>query len=242
MKGRVSHAICLALTLGWSTQGVAQSASVHNTGSISLGYASFGFLPAGPTDRIHLNEAMMKSKPNRRYVLKLPASLGDSASRIRHLVAAAEAGRDGYDAVQHGARRLPPMRPTRMTIDEIYQWTRATPGQPHAIGRCQLIPKTLKRLVKKSGLDTSMIFSEGVQDHLADLLLQEAGFAFFLSGEMHRHRFMENLARIWAGLPTSSGRSYYHGYAGNRAVISWDEFDAHMSAIYEQERLALVSQ
>jgi hypothetical protein len=68
---------------------------------------------------------------------------------------------------------------------------------------------------------------------LADLLLEDAGFTPFMKGKISRHRFMENLARIWAGLPTSTGRSYYHGHAGNRAVITWNEFDSHMKSIFE---------
>jgi hypothetical protein len=42
------------------------------------------------------------------------------------------------------------------------------------------------------------------------------------------------LAKIWAGFPTSTGRSFYHGYAGNYATISWNEFDHHMASIFKQ--------
>ena len=35
-----------------------------------------------------------------------------------------------------------------------------------------------------------------------------------MKGKISRHRFMENLARIWAGLPTSTGRSYYRRPCG----------------------------
>jgi len=122
-----------------------------------------------------------------------------------------------------------------MTIDEIYQWIKATPGQPHVIGRYQFIPATLKSLVVEAGVDTSAVFSEGVQDLLADILLEDAGFTAIMDGKMSRHRFMENLARIWAGFPTSTGRSYYHGYAGNRAVITWNEFNSHMENIFEKK-------
>jgi hypothetical protein len=43
---------------------------------------------------------------------------------------------------------------------------------------------------------------------------------------------MLNLARIWAGLPTSSGRSFYDGYAGNKATMSWAAFDTAMAEIF----------
>jgi len=69
---------------------------------------------------------------------------GSKAARLHDLIAQAEAGAMGYDAVQHGAHVKPPKHPTQMTLGEIYAWIRATPGQPHAIGRYQFIPATLR--------------------------------------------------------------------------------------------------
>ncbi len=43
---------------------------------------------------------------------------------------------------------------------------------------------------------------------------------------------MNNLAEIWAGLPTTNGKSHYDGYAGNRATMSWAQFDAAMAQIF----------
>ncbi|WP_231119078.1 hypothetical protein [Rhodovulum sp. MB263] len=153
------------------------------------------------------------------------------AEGIRLLIGRAEAGRMDYDAVQHGARIRPPGPPTRLSIAEIYKWIDETPGQPHAIGRYQFIPATLRRLVAELGLDERTRFSAPVQDRLADLLLEEAGLSAFGAGEMKRKAFMHNLSRIWAGLPTASGRSYYHGVAGNRATMTWAQFEAAMSRI-----------
>ena len=170
-----------------------------------------------------------------RYTAPMGAGLlqGEGpADRVRHLIAAAEAGRSGYDAVQHGARVKPARRPTDMTIAEIYAWIKATPGQPHAIGRYQFIPATLRRLVAMTGVDTRATFTPEVQDALADVLLAEAGFHEVQAGRIGRRTFMNNLAKIWAGLPTSSGQSHYHGYAGNRATMTWARFDAEMATIF----------
>jgi len=161
--------------------------------------------------------------------------LGQYASteaRLLQLIASAEAGPDGYDAVQHGASRRPAKRPTDMTIGEIYDWIVATPGQPHAIGRYQFIPDTLRRLVGQAGFNRQTKFSPAVQDQLAEILLKDAGLATFQAGSITRHTFMNNLAKIWAGLPTSTGKSYYHGYAGNHATMTWARYDAEMSRIY----------
>ena len=119
-----------------------------------------------------------------------------------------------------------------MTIQEIYDWIAQTPGQQHAIGRYQFIPATLRRLVAQLGVAQSQIFTPQIQDRLGDILLVEAGLNAFGQGDIERHAFMNNLARIWAGLPTSSGKSYYDGIAGNRASMTWAYFDHQMSLIF----------
>lgn len=156
---------------------------------------------------------------------------GSVAARLRDLIARAEAGRAGYDAVQYGARVRPVKRPTDMTLGEIYDWIEATPRQPHAIGRYQFIPKTLRWLAGRAGLDRTTRFTPQVQDMLADLLLGDAGLSAVQRGEMGQSEFMDNLARIWAGFPTASGRSHYHGFAGNKATISRARFEAEVRAI-----------
>ena len=159
-------------------------------------------------------------------------ALPSAVQQLMTLIAGAEAGKAGYDAVQHGARTRPANRPTEMTLAEIYQWIDNTPGQPHAIGRYQLIPATLRRLVRHQEVPHGQRFSPKLQDQLAHQLLEEAGLSDFLSADMSRADFMLNLAKIWAGLPTSSGKSYYEGYAGNSAVFTWDHFDAYFSKIF----------
>lgn len=170
-------------------------------------------------------------RPHSRGLL-LRAGADPQAAALRHLIALAEAGPLGYDAVQHGARAAPPARPTEMTLAQIYAWIERTPGQPHAIGRYQFIPATLRRLAKRLALAPETVFSPGVQDRLADLLLAEAGLADFREGRIARHQFMLGLAKIWAGLPTAEGTSYYHGVAGNRATLTWTRFEAEMARIF----------
>lgn len=164
-----------------------------------------------------------------------PLQAGPKAGRVaelRSLIAKAEAGPKGYDAVQYGARIKPPAPPTNLTVAQIYAWIDDTPGQPHAIGRYQFIPPTLKRLMTRAGVDPSARFTPRLQDRLADILLVEAGLHDALAGTLPRHSFMNNLAKIWAGLPNDTGRSHYHGYAGNKATMTWARFDAEMSRIF----------
>lgn len=193
--------------------------------SLFIDRAGVGFFaPFAPRDRGRL--------ASRRDIYGPLSGADPQAAMIRDLIALAEAGRDGYDAVQHGARRRPPLPPTQLTLGEIFAWIRATPRQPHAIGRYQFIPSTLARLVTIAGASAEDRFSPELQDRLADILLQEAGLDDFRTGQMTRHAFMNNLARIWAGFPTSSGRSHYHGYAGNAATMSWARFDREMAMIF----------
>lgn len=165
---------------------------------------------------------------------RLDAPLGASGidAALFDIIASAEAGAEGYDAVQHGARIGPPRPPTELTLGEIFDWIDATPGQHHAIGRYQIIPSTLERLVEDLGLPLEARFSRTLQDRLALELAIGAGYAEFLEGEIDRSAFLDKLARVWAGLPTASGKSHYHGYAGNRATIARSRFEAEMERIF----------
>lgn len=155
-----------------------------------------------------------------------------AVDRLLSLIALAEAGSAGYDAVQHGARVRPVRLPTQMTLGQIYQWIDDTPGQPHAIGRYQFIPPTLRRVADVRGFGPDTPFTAGVQDALALVLLEDAGLSQFKAGALGRQQFMHNLARIWAGLPLPNGRSYYEGYAGNSATMSWVAFSGGMDRIW----------
>lgn len=157
---------------------------------------------------------------------------GGKTQKVLDLIGFAEAGKLQYDAVHVSAKRRPRARPTQLQIAEIKHWIRATPGQHHAIGRYQFIPSTLVRLVQRAAIPHHTRFSPNVQDALAVLLLRDAGYDDFLAGRLSMSRFMDNMARIWAGLPTNNGRSHYHGYAGNRATISRSFYAQQMQAIF----------
>ncbi|MEO0402338.1 MAG: hypothetical protein AAF214_08170 [Pseudomonadota bacterium] len=166
---------------------------------------------------------------------RLPGALARGpVAELRALIAKAEAGSKGYDAVQYGAKIKPDGPPTSQTVQQIYDWIDATPGQPHAIGRYQFIPPTLRHLMERLGVDPATRFTPALQDRLADQLLAQAGLRKFLAGELPRHDFMNNLAKIWAGLPNDTGKSHYHGYAGNKATMTWAYFDAQMVRIFPQ--------
>lgn len=167
-----------------------------------------------------------------------PSAGTGAVARLRTLIATAEAGSKGYDAVQYGATVRPDGPPTSLTIQQIYDWIEDTPGQPHAIGRYQFIPPTLRMLVDRLGIDPRTRFTPRIQDQLADGLLRDAGLHQFMAGTIKRQTFMNNLAKIWAGFPNDTGRSHYHGIAGNKATMTWDTFDAHMVQIFPDSAAA----
>lgn len=209
----------------WGLPGQAFELSLHDQAK----WRSFG------EKDWFFNDPFERSKPG---AVRLPYSEWrlerdqSKAAQLLDLIAFAEAGAKQYDAVHHSARRLPHGPPTKLTLAEIFAWTKATPGQHHAIGRYQFIPSTLLMLVRRSGLPPDARFSQKVQDRLAMILLQDAGYDKFMAGKLSKSRFMRNLAKIWAGLPLANGRSYYQGYASNRATITRQFYEAQIDKIF----------
>jgi len=148
------------------------------------------------------------------------------------LIASAEAGPAGYNAIHHRAWVLPDKAPTEMTIQEIIDWIDATPRQNHAIGRYQIIPMTLSYLVAAENVPMTAVFSPALQDRLAVRLINDAGLPEFLSGQMAPADFLDSLAFVWAGLPLGSGLSAYEGFAGNSATISRQHYETRFVEIF----------
>jgi hypothetical protein len=148
------------------------------------------------------------------------------------LIADAEAGPDGYDAIHHRARILPALPPTDLTLAEIFAWIAATPRQNHAIGRYQIIPSTLRYLVEVEGLQSDQQFSPDLQDRLAIRLIQDAGLDAYMSGLATTAEFMDSLAYVWAGFPLANGKSAYEGIAGNKATMSRKEYEDRFIGLF----------
>ena len=118
------------------------------------------------------------------------------------------------------------MNLTDMTIGQILnraagnndsEEKRIKEGKIFAAGRYQIIPKTLKGLVDAGVVKLGDKFDEKTQDKLATALLNEAGLKRWLSGDMTSDQFQNNMAKIWAGLPTTSGKSFYDEKGVNKS-------------------------
>ena len=128
--------------------------------------------PLGSLDEWHRLDKLERSRPSGQYigVLSIPVS-GTVEERLGALIEYAESNGFGYDAIHLSAKRLPELPPTRMTLSDIFEWIRATPGQPHAIGRYQIIPSTLAELTRRLEIPLGTRFSPDVQDEFAAELL-----------------------------------------------------------------------
>ena len=158
-------------------------------------------------------------------------------------------GPAGYDDYFRGVRPAPPKKLTEMRLDEVRAWQISAvqrgnygPGEAvsSAAGRYQIVGPTLARLMKIMGLDGSQTFDAALQDSMAIYLLVEAGWLDFKKGDVSLQAFGTAVAGIWAAFPAltgpSRGKSVYHGFNGNRAVIALSEYEKALAEIEEVAR------
>jgi len=118
---------------------------------------------------------------------------------------------------------------SKKTIDEIYTLMdrRLAAGMPStAIGRYQIIRKTLSSLQASKNLPGSTLFTQELQDNLAVSLMIGRGYSKWRTGAMADEEFAHQLSKEWASLPDprNGGKSHYDGdAAGNHAgaPLSW---------------------
>jgi len=110
---------------------------------------------------------------------------------------------------------------TKATIDDVFKLQdamRAKGMESTAVGRYQYIKSTLEGTAKQMGLDTSKaVFDEKTQDAIATHTLRTIGLDQWLAGTMDDGTFLNKVARIWAGIPTTGGKSFYDKVGSNKA-------------------------
>lgn len=154
---------------------------------------------------------------------------GSAASLLDFIASKESESAGGYNAVYGGAQRhwdsysnrhLQGRDPSDCTVGEVMDWQRAAirDGMAStAIGRYQWISGTLSGQVRELGVSRDTMFDESLQDRLGMGLLERRGLSRFLNGEMSLDAFQNSLAKEWAGLATTSGRSHYAGDGLNSA-------------------------
>lgn len=80
-----------------------------------------------------------------------------------------------------------------------------------ALGRYQIVRTTLRAIRKSLSLSDNALFDPGMQDRCACYLLGLRGIDKYLAGRLAEDTLVDNLAREWASLPTTSGKGAYSG-------------------------------
>jgi muramidase (phage lysozyme) len=144
-----------------------------------------------------------------------------------------------YNAVIGNARATDDLG--RKTLDDIYTLMAdlLVYGRPStAVGRYQIIRKTLKNLQTSKGLPGTALFTPKLQDSLAVSLLVGRGYPRWWDGKKTDEDFAHGLSCEWASLPDplNDGKSHYDGdSAGNHAGTS-------LAAVYAMLRRARAAQ
>lgn len=110
---------------------------------------------------------------------------------------------------------------TKATIADVFKLQdamRAKGMESTAVGRYQYIKSTLEGTIKQMGLNPeSTTFDEKTQDAIATQTLRTIGLDQWLDGKLDDSAFLNKVARVWAGIPTTGGTSAYQGVGSNKA-------------------------
>jgi muramidase (phage lysozyme) len=197
--------------------GYNPNAPQHGTWLEGLGGAvSNAFKSAGQALSISPEDA----NPFRQQPQAPVTDKQSSVEDIQKTVAGAESG-GNYNAVfGHKASEFPL---TQMSVSEVRGLQKmlvAHGAESSAAGAYQVLGKTLDGLIKSGVVNPNDQFDEKTQDKIAQALIEKRGLSDYESGKISKEEFLNRLSQEWAGLPTTSGRSYYEGVGSNHATIS----------------------
>ena len=124
------------------------------------------------------------------------------------------------NSTQDGSKYLG-KNPEDMTIKEIMDAQKGTPGTGRklfAVGRYQIIPDTLRSLVKETGIDVNSKFDRETQDRLgAALIARRPGLLNYLTGKSNNIvGAMLDAAKEWASMPNPATGGSFYG-SGNKS-------------------------
>lgn len=164
----------------------------------------------------------VKSKgPAQLPPLKQDAATTGKVGEVLNLIARYES-RGNYNIIL-GGQTVPEL--TKMTLNQVYEFQRQMVNsgrESSAVGRYQYIRKSLEMVANQMGLDpNTTIFDPKTQDEIAIYdLRRRANMDQWLNGQLSDEDFLNNVAKIWAGIPTTSGASFYAGVGSNKAGTS----------------------
>ena len=150
------------------------------------------------------------------------------------LIAKAESGRMGYTAANKGKPGDMPQGYPQLkdlTISQVMDMQQSRPGKQReffAVGRYQIIPETLKGLMRgdygPTGLNVDDKFSEENQDKLALVLIKNREKRAKKAGG-GLDTFQKEISQEWAGIGLpNTNLSSYEDINGNKASVNTDAF------------------
>lgn len=121
-----------------------------------------------------------------------------------------------------------------------YQNSKGAKGNgSSAIGNYQFIKPTLKRLLERGDISYNQVFTDELQETLADMLFDDAGVFDYVAGTSSKSvdEIIYNLSKIWAAIPMgpmgvnegigdNPDNSYYKGTGNNKALKTYEDFKA----------------
>jgi peptidoglycan hydrolase-like protein with peptidoglycan-binding domain len=153
--------------------------------------------------------------------LKMDSATSGRVGELLNFIARYESGGD-YNIMVGGKRG----NLTKMTVGEVLNMQREMIAKGHestAVGRYQYIRKTLAGTARQLDMDIDNTkFDEKTQDALAIQTLRTIGLENWLDGKLDDGAFLNKVARVWAGIPTTSGKSYYAGVGSNKSGVNAD--------------------
>jgi muramidase (phage lysozyme) len=134
--------------------------------------------------------------------------------------------RGNYNILVGGKTQTdPPL--TDMTVGQVLEFQRGMLKRGHestAVGKYQIIRKTLEGLIQRGVVSLNDKFDQSTQDKAALGLLDVRKRQDFLTKKIDAETYANNLAKEWASLPMPDGRSFYAGVGSNKAHASRQEF------------------
>lgn len=154
------------------------------------------------------------------------ATPSGSVERLLDFIGKHESGGD-YNILVGGKRA----NLTDMTVDKVLQFQRQMRGagfESTAVGKYQIINKTLMGIMNPAGVSTTDKFDKSTQDKLAIALLKNRGLDRYLGKQIDPETFADNLSKEWASLPYRTGKSFYAGVGSNKSLTSRNELIASL--------------
>ena len=106
---------------------------------------------------------------------------------------------------------------SQMTVGEVKALQKSMLNHPDnnlnssAVGKYQVVGKTLRGLQSQMGFKDSDIFSPELQDKIGEQLLKGRGLEKFQKGQISATQFQGNIAKEWASIPhPGTGRATQH--------------------------------